>query len=450
MLTIYRALIRSVLDYGCIAFDSMSETSKRKLDAIQHRALRIACGAFCSTSAAALQVETGEMPLELRRNQQQLNYALKIEVTQNHPAKSILVRERLAITHKYNENNKPFYCKVKDFFDNVDIRLEAPRLSTTPPWHLKAPKIDKSLTLEVSKKDAPEILKSIAMERIENYKDAINIYTDASKTIDGKTAAAFYVPAFKIEHAERLTDNITIFAAELTAIKLALQWISTKSVECRPNKTVAIFSDSLSSIQAIETGRTTCRPGLLSEVLELITHIPTDIVIMWVPSHIGIQGNEAVDKLANSGISKVTAGTEVKMELGEAMQLAEKYVKRKWQNLWTNGTTGRHYSKIEPLVNGDVKYVSSYRVKEVKITRLRLGKCNLNAYLHEIGLHPNGLCEKCKTPETIEHHLLQCENAVSNAVQQACRQLKIKPTLSEILSDIRMIDIVYNSLERKI
>ena len=118
--------------------------------------------------------------------------------------------------------------------------------------------------------------------------------------------------------------------------------------------------------------------------------------------------------------------------------------------MWTNGTTGRHYSKIEPLVNGDVKYVSSHRVKEVKITRLRLGKCKLNAYLHEIGLHPNGLCEKCKTPETTEHHLLQCENAVSNAVQQACRQLKIKPTLSEILSDIRMIDIVYNSLERKI
>ena len=109
------------------------------------------------------------------------------------------------------------------------------------------------------------------MERIENYKDAVKIFTDASKTTDEKTSAAFCVPAFKTEHSARLTDNITIFAAELTAIKLALQWISTEPAECGLNKTVAMFSDSLSSIKAIETGRSTCRSNLLSEVLELIT-----------------------------------------------------------------------------------------------------------------------------------------------------------------------------------
>ena len=84
LLTIYKALIRSVLDYGAIAFDSTSTANKHKLDVIQRKALKIACGAFCTTSAAALQVETGEMPLDCRRQQQQLNYTIKIKAKQHH------------------------------------------------------------------------------------------------------------------------------------------------------------------------------------------------------------------------------------------------------------------------------------------------------------------------------------------------------------------------------
>ena len=65
LLTIYRSLIRSVIDYGAIAYNSASESIKHRLDVIQNKALRIACGSFCSTAAAAVQVETGEMPLVL-------------------------------------------------------------------------------------------------------------------------------------------------------------------------------------------------------------------------------------------------------------------------------------------------------------------------------------------------------------------------------------------------
>ena len=39
--------------------------------------------------------------------------------------------------------------------------------------------------------------------------------------------------------------------------------------------------------------------------------------------------------------------------------------------------------------------------------RMRLGKCSLNKYLHDIKRHPDGLCEKCPVPETIQHLLLE-------------------------------------------
>jgi len=73
LLIIYRTLIRSIIDYGSIAYNSAPDTTKNRLDVIQHKALRIACGAFCSTAASAMQVDTGELPLALRRSQHEIN-----------------------------------------------------------------------------------------------------------------------------------------------------------------------------------------------------------------------------------------------------------------------------------------------------------------------------------------------------------------------------------------
>ena len=200
LLIIYRALIRSVLDYGSVAYNSTSLTNKRRLDTIQHKALRIACRAFCTTCTSAMQVETGEMPLQYRRQQQELNYALKLNKADRHPTKSILQRDRLALSHKFTENNKPFYCRVKDFLDlHKDENYECPRPCEAPQWHLPAVTIDKSLTLQVSKKENPEILKHLSMEKLALYESSFKIYTDASRTPDNRTSAAFYVPEIELK-----------------------------------------------------------------------------------------------------------------------------------------------------------------------------------------------------------------------------------------------------------
>jgi hypothetical protein len=72
LLSIYRALIRSLLDYGAVALDSAPPSTKARLDTIQTKALKIACGAMRGTALSALQNECGEMPLGLRRRNQQL------------------------------------------------------------------------------------------------------------------------------------------------------------------------------------------------------------------------------------------------------------------------------------------------------------------------------------------------------------------------------------------
>lgn len=74
MLMIYRAMIRSSLDYGSFVFGAAAKTVLQKLDKVQTKALRICSGAFRTTPISALLVEVGETPLHIRRQKLGLQY----------------------------------------------------------------------------------------------------------------------------------------------------------------------------------------------------------------------------------------------------------------------------------------------------------------------------------------------------------------------------------------
>ena len=74
--------------------------------------------------------------------------------------------------------------KVSQFFENVDMtNVKGQRLGITPPWLVVLPEVDQSLTLEVNKNEAPNIL----ADKIEQkYNQYVQIYTDSSKDPSGK------------------------------------------------------------------------------------------------------------------------------------------------------------------------------------------------------------------------------------------------------------------------
>ena len=79
MMMIYRAMIRSAIDYGCMVYGSAALSVLNKLDIVQAKALRVCCGALCTTPIAALLIEMGEMPLVLRRYKLGLKYLMKLK-----------------------------------------------------------------------------------------------------------------------------------------------------------------------------------------------------------------------------------------------------------------------------------------------------------------------------------------------------------------------------------
>ena len=75
---IYRAIIRSILDYGCVVFGSAAKSVICKLDWVQAKALRVCNGAFRMTPIPALLTEMRELPLEIRRKKLGLHSCPKL------------------------------------------------------------------------------------------------------------------------------------------------------------------------------------------------------------------------------------------------------------------------------------------------------------------------------------------------------------------------------------
>ena len=96
----------------------------------------------------------------------------------------------------------------------------------------------------------------------------------------------------------RLPNNSPIFSAELKAIDLALNHIEQDAYW-----QYIIFPDSLSVMQALE-GEKMDNP-LIINLLEKLSRLceRADIVFCWLPSHIGISGNEEADKASKDALS---------------------------------------------------------------------------------------------------------------------------------------------------
>ena len=96
-----------------------------------------------------------------------------------------------------------------------------------------------------------------------------------------------------------IPDGSSVFTAEAKAIDLSLDFVNN----CTYTDKFVIFSDSLSVLQALNH-----TPSKNSQIQHLLLkhHVISSsksIIHCWIPSHIGIYGNEKVDKSAKESLN---------------------------------------------------------------------------------------------------------------------------------------------------
>ena len=98
---------------------------------------------------------------------------------------------------------------------------------------------------------------------------------------------------------QRIPVDSAIFTAEAKAVDLALDFMRT----CDGNNKFIIFSESLSVLKAMN--HTSPKNPQIQKLLEKCHErlVNKEIVLCLIPSYIGIQGNEMVDKQAKTSFS---------------------------------------------------------------------------------------------------------------------------------------------------
>lgn len=412
LLNIYKALIRSRLDYGSEVFYTASKKSLAKLDSIQYQCLKICTKALTSTPLISLQNECGELPLDLRRQKLLLNHILRITTVSNNPANTCLQDTWHNYYGKFGDKNKkPIISqlrKAKHIFENY---TDKPIHTLLPSWNLPPFDVDIQLKEKINKQhDNQLLIKQYALQHMTIYDHCTSIFTDGSRNNNETVGMGIYIPRLNKQISFRLKDNTSIYTAELTAIKLAIQWITQNKANSRDN--YVIYTDSLSSVLTLSNISTTPADTLTRELIYLrkkLIDLNIHVSICWIPSHIGILGNSMADNLAKTATHKNQIDIDIGKGINECRQDLHDLIIKLWQKRYDKSGKNLHYKQIEPSVSTKVKYTSTNRHKEITITRLRLGKCRLKNTLFKMKLADSPLCDTCNTHETIKHFLTECK-----------------------------------------
>ncbi|PJE77995.1 hypothetical protein CI610_03074 [invertebrate metagenome] len=406
-LMLYKALVRSRLDYGCQVYNTASDTVLKHLDVIQHSALRVALRAIKNTNTNSLLAEAGEPPLTLRRENLTLKYWAR---TQSHGDKFLLNKEIKDSEHPVNNNRAPYPSEIirlkqKYGLDSVKISRKQ---DFQVPWLKTDPNVSLDLLKMIDKQNDPIGAKNLALELIDRkYNNFTKFYTDGSKNPDSnRVGLGIYNNTYKVKKSLRLSDRASVYTAELMAIQIAL--IGVKKNHTKFDK-VVILSDSLSSLQSLITGNSS-RPKLLNAIHYMISEIDQlgiDLQFEWIPSHVDIPGNEVADQLAKEALGSNVIHLNIDLSVTEVVSIINNKTQSIWQDSWSK-LTNNWLRNIEDNVKIKTQLYSYNKTEDTVITRLRLGYSKLGHNINRIKKEVSPYCINCGEPETIEHILFEC------------------------------------------
>ena len=429
----YIAYVRSLIDYNALYLCTYNSHALKPLETLQNRAMRIILGCPPSTRVILMQTELSLPPITSYIYQIATLNGTKIAKSISHNS-ATQQTSAPSILRKLIKGSVSYDCKVhpKVFrviannarIHNVNLFSDnAAVVNLNPTERIKAkihiPNLpNNSVTEVISRKSL--WLESLDTVLKENFRNTcpLQIYTDGSlKTSTGRAGYGFVV-----YEGNDMSDIHTVSASlpkwttnlesELTAIKCGIMYASGHK------RSALVISDSRSALQSINSFQTEYK-HLANEINKDLTKGRDDglnIQFMWVPSHVGIVGNEKADALAKAGSNNASPSGET-ITINQFRSLLKNHIADE-QNLRINAERPTSFS---------IKHYDSFRV--IKHTygkgKLYAGPCDRLAARIRLGYrHPwevaygktgNGgsefsKCVLCKqdNSNTLIHYISDC------------------------------------------
>jgi ribonuclease HI len=381
-----------------------------------HRSiLRIILGAKVSTPKEILYADTDTVPTTLRRSWLTRKYLIQLSIKPQNPMYET-AKLLYSIKKDYPKRSSPALIHEMRYIDQLGIATfeGTPAHFSTysyplhPDRHPSGPSGSpfKKKSAVADHRAVAELFSSLNNQVPE---ETLRILTDGAKQqTTNRTTCAIHIPSLEVSRAWTLMEHASIFTAELQAIYQALDY-TFKLDEHVP--AVAIYCDSKSVVSSIASSAPGNNESLhgVRETMASLKASGTLTTILWIPSHVGIRGNEEADRLATRECSSPT-GTRIKINLSPSEKIS--IVKTDWKEKVLLNLKNCHKPCIQSRkTTGLVRWLyHKERCVTVCLKRLRSGHNYLNAFSNRIDQGADPSCRKgCEEIENAKHVLVDCQ-----------------------------------------
>ena len=130
-----------------------------------------------------------------------------------------------------------------------------------------------------------------------------------------------------------------------------------------------------------------------------------EVALCWLPSHIGIEGNEAADHAAKKALSREPGLASIPPS--DLLPMCKEFLKEEWQRRWSSDVNNK-LRAIEPSIGKELDHTGLTRRESTRLTRLRIGH-SLLTHGHLMKGEHQPVCQRCQVPLTMEHLMLSCQ-----------------------------------------
>ena len=185
------------------------------------------------------------------------------------------------------------------------------------------------------------------------------------------------------------------------------------SLSTQPNRYL-ILTDSVSSLLSIQN---IFSDHPITQEIQSIVHslslINVDIQFLFVPSHIGILGNEVVDQCAKTATIPSPIPIQVIRDFRNYLRQKTRLY---WELDWSSQLNNKLHSYKKSVTPWKTLSTMN-RLETVTITRLRIGHTRITHEHLYHGQRETPLCEFCiSSPISVSHLLFSCPSLLSHRI----------------------------------
>ena len=419
---IYISAIRSLIDYSAICLVMASENSLEKLEKLQNAAMRLILGAPQWTKIINMLQETGLVSVKDRLRLLQVCYTVK---TVRSPRNTLLQESLLAALPEAHQGSPKTVRNLLSVVTNET--LEGNSLAEDGPYRMgREPLLpwielpgtfilgDPSMTKKGSTSIALKSTYEKEVNALNNRADVI-CYTDGSVDEEGRAGGGVVaVTKTRGNKLQRLcfraSNGASTTQTELKAIQIALTCVN-RGLEINENHTTVIHTDSKSAIEAIQIRKPKDNIDIITDIqYELISYSCKGgmLTINYIPSHVGLWGNEEADNLAKAGTRLPQVTRLIAPSISQNKLNAKAAIRTAAREVYKEESKSSESVAWHQIATKDIPAILKLNRK----TQTSLHKLRLNYKSHwEITNSQPEKCCHCKmlvVCQPVLHYVLEC------------------------------------------